>query len=120
MKILLVDDVPVILDVLHKTLERPGVEFDRARTCREAFGLLKENSYDWVTLDIKLPDGSGLDILEEIRANHSHTRVVVISSEAADPIVLKQILSLGADGILVKPPVREELLECIYKNGVNP
>lgn len=114
MKILLVDDIPIIRDVLHTALERPGVEIFEAQSCREAFNLLEERDYDWVTLDIKLPDSSGVDILEEIRAEHSGTRVVVISSETADPVIRERIVSLGAEGILMKPPVPEELLGCIY------
>ena len=114
MRILVVDDMPLILEVLCDGLNKPGTEIDRATSCQEAFSLLAENIYDWATLDLSLPDGSGIDILKKIRAKHPNTHVVIISVDAHDPFLKKQLLSMGAEAVFPKPFDLEELIECIY------
>ena len=114
MRILLVDDAPIILDALDTILSRPGVEIDRSATCREAIDLLDKNTYDWVTLDLNLPDGRGTDILSVIRDKYPDTHTVIISLEVGGTSYRKELLSLGADEVFSKSFNRQELIECIF------
>ena len=115
MRALIVDDNPDVLEVLETLLERPGTQIDKAQNCREAFDLLAKNTYDCATLDLKLPDGSGIDILKHIRDERLDIRVVVISVSASNHRMEKELLSLGADKVLPKPFPIELLTEFIYE-----
>ena len=114
MRALIVDDNPAVLEVLETLLERPETQIDKAQNCREAFDLLAVNTYDCATLDLKLPDGTGIDILKHIRAARLDIRVVVISVSASNPRMEKELLSLGADMVLPKPFSTELLTNFIY------
>lgn len=114
MRALIVDDNSTVLEVLETILKRPETQIDKAQNCREALDSLAKNTYDWVTLDLKLPDGSGIDLLKHIRGEHSGVRVVIVSVSASNPLLKKKLLSLGADMVLPKPFPPEVLLEFIY------
>ena len=114
MRILIVEDAVIIRTALYEMLKRPDVEIDTAESCGEALRLLQENAYDWVTLDLRLPDGSGIDILEAIRLQRPDTRVAVISFDAYDRALRKRVLSLGATAVFPKPFDEEEFINCIY------
>ena len=114
MKVLVVDDARIISDFICEALERPGVQIDRAETCSEAYGLLEDNVYDKATLDMNLPDGTGIDILREIRIRHPNTRVAMISLNMDQPDVRKEALAQGAEVVLPKPFSKQDLVEFIY------
>lgn len=117
MRILVVDDHPIILEIIGNALVKPGVTVDRAKNCSDAYALLEENEYDWATLDMSLPDGSGIDILRQIHSQHPGTRVIIISMEADSPVRNRKLLSLGADKTFPKPFNLHELVEYVYGNS---
>ena len=63
-KILVIDDDPTILDLLSDTFKEIGVSIEMANTVASALAQINERDFDIIFLDIKLPDGSGLDILK--------------------------------------------------------
>jgi DNA-binding NarL/FixJ family response regulator len=65
-----------------------------------------------VLMDVRLPDGSGIDACRTIRADHHETRVLFLTSFADDDAVLATILA-GADGFLLKEVSSEELVEAV-------
>jgi DNA-binding NarL/FixJ family response regulator len=83
MKILLVDDHPLILAALQATIlsVRPGVQVVACSTARQAREqLLIASDYDFVLLDLQLGDADGYAVLAEFRANYPALPVVVISA----------------------------------------
>ena len=103
--LLVVDDEPHIGLLLRPHLERLGYEVSIARTLADARRALEGGAspLDAMLLDLHLPDGSGLDLLRELRADPA-TRafpVIVLTAEGEDRI-LGEAESLGA-GLLTKP-----------------
>ena len=103
--LLVVDDEPHIGLLLRPHLERLGYMVSLARTLADARHALQGGAppFDAMLLDLHLPDGSGLDLLRELRAAAA-TRafpVIVVTAEGEDRI-LEEAEGLGA-GLLAKP-----------------
>ena len=109
MHILIVEDDPVVADVLGMTLEEAGHFQSTAHNIETALAELKHNAIDAVLLDINLPDGDGTRLARLIRKNHMPLPILVVSGNASTD---DKIAALGAkaDGYLTKPFDRFELL----------
>ena len=102
MKILIVEDEPSLREIMQRALKEEGYVVETAATYFEADAKIAGYSYDCVLLDIMLPDGNGLRLLEHIKALHKRETVIIIS--ARDSIEDKVFgLDLGADDYLPKP-----------------
>lgn len=109
MHVLVVEDDPVIADVLGMTLDEAGHFHSKANNIEGALTELKHNTIDAVLLDINLPDGDGTRLARLIRNKNIHVPILVVSGNAGvdDRITA---LGAGADGYLTKPFDRFELL----------
>lgn len=109
LKILLVDDEPELCKMIAEILMTAGFRSVRAegscRTAREAF---KVFAPDAVILDIMLPDGSGFELMKELRCERD-IPLLFLSARDADDDRLHG-LGLGADDYIVKPFLPEELI----------
>lgn len=102
MKLLVIEDEISLQEIMAVTLRKEGYVVETASTCSAAAEKLGSYSYDCVLLDITLPDGNGLDILERIKKSGSSVNVIITS--ARDSIDDKiRGLELGADDYLAKP-----------------
>ena len=109
MKILIVEDDASLREIIHRALVAEGYVVETASTFFEADSKLAGYSYDCILLDVMLPDGSGLDLLEHLRALGKRENVIIIS--ARDSVEDKVTgLEFGADDYLPKPFVTGELL----------
>ena len=109
MKILIVEDEPSLRELMSRELIREGYLVECAATFAEADAKLAGYSYDCILLDIMLPDGSGLHLLEHLRALGKRENVIIIS--ARDSVEDKVAgLEFGADDYLPKPFHTAELL----------
>lgn len=99
---LVVDDERDIRELLVMTLGRMGLRCDTASTLGEARGQLSRNRYDLCLTDMRLPDGSGMDLVAEISQKHPDTPVAMITAfgnvEAA-----VEALKAGAFDFVAKP-----------------
>ena len=109
MHILVVEDDPIVADVLGMTLEEAGYFKTTADTIETALFELKHNQIDAVLLDLNLPDGDGTRLARLIRKNHMPVPILVVSGNSGidDKITA---LGAGADGYLTKPFDRYELV----------
>lgn len=109
--ILVVEDEFDLRKVLEYNLREAGYEVRSAPTCAQANALLEAVQPDLVILDLRLPDGSGLDILSRTRSNPSsaETAIVVVSALGDEETVVKA-LNEGADDYVTKPFRVNELL----------
>ena len=81
MKALIVDDEPEIRQALAAIMEQEGCEsVDMASSGEDALRLALQAKYDLVTLDIRLPDVSGVDILPTIHSIFPHSIIVILSA----------------------------------------
>ena len=103
--ILLVEDENAIAEPLAEGLRREGFAVERAATAAEA---LAAGEADLVLLDLRLPDGDGLDVCRRLR-ERSDVPIIVVTArgEEADRVVG---LELGADDYVVKPFGLRELI----------
>lgn len=102
MKLLIIEDETSLQELMTLTLKKEGYIVENAMDYAEAMDKLGGYSYDCVLLDINLPGGSGLDILEHIKKSCNQLNVIIIS--ARDSIDDKvRGLELGADDYLAKP-----------------
>ncbi len=109
MKILIIEDEHSLQELMTKALKQEGYVVENAVDFRSAIDKLAGYSYDCVLLDINLPDGCGLDILEYVKKTANRLNVIIIS--ARDSIDDKvRGLELGADDYLAKPFHMVELI----------
>lgn len=102
MKILIVEDEPSLREVMKRTLVREGYVVETAGTFAEADDKLAAYAYDCILLDIMLPDGNGLNLLERIKSEGKRENVIIISARGAMEDKVAG-LDLGADDYLPKP-----------------
>ncbi len=100
-RILIVDDEPQIVEVLHAYLQREGFETVLKDSAAAARATIADQPPDLMILDINLPDGSGFDLLREYGAERGiPTLMLTARTEEVDRIVG---LEMGADDYIVKP-----------------
>ncbi len=99
--ILLVEDNPEVMRNNKMALKSRGAVVLSASTLAEARILIKNNVFDAAVLDIMLPDGSGLDLLREIR-RISDVPILLLTAKGDSQDIVTG-LSLGADDYLAKP-----------------
>ncbi|MFN0177776.1 MAG: response regulator transcription factor [Gemmatimonadales bacterium] len=108
MRLLLVDDDPLLADTVVRGLRREGYALDIAPSHAAAECLLTVNDYDLVLLDWNLPDGPGLDLCPLIRGRGRSTAILMLTVRTMehDRVVG---LDAGADDYLGKPFGMSEL-----------
>ncbi|MEQ1602096.1 MAG: sigma-54 dependent transcriptional regulator [Methylophilaceae bacterium] len=102
LKCLVVDDEADIRELLVLTLERMGIAADSAGNVTDAKHLLAQNSYALCLTDMRLPDGSGLDLVQLIGAQYSGLPVAVITAYGSAENAVSA-LKAGAFDYLTKP-----------------
>lgn len=108
MKLLIVEDDTSLREIMSRALRNEGYIVETASNYLEGEDKIAGYSYDCIMLDIMLPDGNGLRLLEHIRSLGKADRVIIIS--AKDSIEDKvEGLDLGADDYLAKPFYMAEL-----------
>lgn len=114
-RLLLVDDHPMVLAGLRALLDRPGdIEVvGEARTAGEALAAAVALQPDLVLMDMRLPDGSGVDCCREIRSVLPRTRVLFLTSYAEELAEISSVLA-GAAGYLLKDIGHDALVETIH------
>lgn len=116
MKILLIDDHKLI-KIGIKVLLEDNEEFNVIDDCsskKEFLEKITNDSYDLFICDISLPDGTGYDILEEIKEKKINTKVIILSMHE-DKSYMKKAFKLGASGYVTKSTAHEEILHAIDK-----
>jgi DNA-binding NarL/FixJ family response regulator len=115
MKVLLVDDHPLILSALQTVIQGLGddVKVVGAGSGREALGTLKADpEFDLVLLDLQLGDANGFDVLAEMRETWPALPVVVVSASDRASDVIRSI-DMGAMGFVPKRASNETLSEAL-------
>jgi len=102
MKILIIEDEPDLLESITQSLEKESFLVEKAMDFDAALDKLLVYEYDCILLDIGLPDGSGLDLLKELKKENRKGSVIIISAKDSLDDKLSG-LDLGADDYLVKP-----------------
>jgi DNA-binding NtrC family response regulator len=101
-RLLIVDDLAGIADVIKGALQGYNCEFDVATTGEAASALLRLNRYDLIFLDIALPGKSGIEVLKEIKLISPETPVVMMTGYF-DGMLIEEATNLGVVSLMRKP-----------------
>lgn len=101
-KILIVDDEQEVAELLEELLTQLGYQTAKAYTKSQAAVTLDEFGPGIVLLDIRLPDGDGIEFLKEIKANQPNIEVIMITG-LADRDIAMEALRQGAADYICKP-----------------
>jgi two-component system response regulator PilR (NtrC family) len=101
-RILVVDDEPDLRTLYELTLLREGYQVDTAGDLQQARALLAEHPFDVLITDMRLPDGLGLSLITELKADHRGERCVVITAYGSAENAV-EALKGGAFDYLTKP-----------------
>lgn len=102
MKILIIEDEPSLRELIQRSLEKERYVVEAAADFQSGLRKIEDYDYDCVLLDIMLPDGNGLNLLEQLKKMRKRENVIIIS--AKDSLGDKVLgLELGADDYLPKP-----------------
>lgn len=102
MKILIVEDSDSLREIMVRSLEKERYVVESAANYHDGLSKINDYDYDCIVLDIMLPDGSGLSLLQELKKMRKRDSVIIVS--AKDSIEDKITgLDLGADDYLAKP-----------------
>jgi len=118
LRLLVVDDHEVVRQGLVSLLERRE-HFQvvaEAGTAAEAVEMARKFEPDLVVMDVRLPDGSGIEACREIRAEFPSTRVVILTSYPDEEAVLSAIIA-GASGYLLKQIRGRDLVSALENVG---
>ncbi len=107
-RILIIDDQDPIRRVLRDILENENYQVDDAANGPTALQMIKEQEYDAILCDIKMPDMDGIEVLEQVKAT-SDTPVIMISGHATIDNAVEAIKK-GAFDFIQKPPDLNRLL----------
>src|SRR6266550_5246479 len=115
-RLLVVDDDPVICDLVASTLTEQGYLTRRAYDAREALYLIERETPDVVVLDVRLPDISGYQLCRRLRDDYGDgIGIILLSGERKESLDRAAGLLLGADDYMVKPFVLDELLARVQR-----
>lgn len=113
MKLLLLEDDHLLNETLHLFLSKEGYDVDTALSIDEAEELTYHNQYDLYLLDINLPQGTGLELLESLRFADDSTPTIFITA-LTDMNAMAKGFELGAIDYIKKPFDPQELLIRIH------
>ena len=100
--LLVVDDEPDLRTLYELTLVREGYDVETAGTVEEAWALLSERAFSAVITDMRLPDGTGLDLLQRLEEGARSEKAIVITAYGSAESAVEALKS-GAYDYLTKP-----------------
>lgn len=101
-KVLIVDDEPVIVNLLQKFLTQKGYQTITASSGEEALKRVREDSPSLVLLDVYMPGKTGIEVLREIKQLQPDLGVIMVTA-ASDEGIGRKALELGAFDYVSKP-----------------
>jgi two-component system chemotaxis response regulator CheY len=112
-RILIVDDSFYMRTMLKNMLSDAGYEIvGEAPNGQTALELAKTTNPDLITLDVILPDNTGLDVLKGIKSEQPDMKVVIVSAVGQE-VIVNEALEYGALAYIVKPFSEEKVLEVV-------
>lgn len=112
--ILIIDDEEKLRSLLARILTGEGFDIVEAADCKTALKKLEKHAVDVVLCDIKLPDGSGVNLTLEIKSKYPETEVILLTAYGNIPDGVKAIKN-GAFDYLVKGDDNDKILPLLYR-----
>jgi len=102
MNIMIVDDEKIVRESLFHWFTKLGHSVEKVSSGFEALEILERNPFDLLFVDIRMPEMSGIELLEKVKAEYPETIVVIITAYGSIETAVKAI-QLGASDYLLKP-----------------
>lgn len=100
-KIIVIDDDTAVTDLLSVLLSSHGFDVRVTNNSTEGMGMIRDEEFDLVILDLMMPEMDGWEICKEVRS-FSQVPIIVLSA-LNDPSMVASVLDAGADDYLTKP-----------------
>jgi PAS domain S-box-containing protein len=113
-RVLVIDDEVAILSLCERILGREGFHVTSAPSAEEGLRLAGSERWDLALVDVRLPDGDGLDILTRMREDGLETLVILMTGHATMEIAIDALKS-GAQDFLLKPFAPQELVASVHR-----
>jgi DNA-binding NtrC family response regulator len=115
-RILIVDDESSLRTALFRVLDRQGYQVITANCMREAevLGLSGDQPIDLALVDLRLPDGDGIDLMRKLKATHPNIQVIVMTGHGTIELAVRATQN-GAFHFVTKPFNMEELLSIVTR-----
>lgn len=117
--LLFVDDDHALCDVMSRALASRGFEVTVAHNHEGAVRAIDGDPPEYAVVDLRLPDQSGLKVVERLKAADPHTRIVVLTGHGSIPTAVEAI-KLGATYYLVKPVDADTVVEAFARESGDP
>lgn len=114
---LIIDDEPDIRELLQITLQRMNIDSYCAEDLVTARSLLGKHQFDLCLTDMRLPDGDGVEFVNEFQTNYAHVPIAVISAHGSMDSAI-QALKYGAFDFLTKP-IDLAILRSVVQSALN-
>lgn len=108
MKVLILEDEVSLREILKIVLEEFGYQVEEAGTLSEAVKKVEESYFDLILVDLRLPDGSGMELVRRVKGETPDTEVIIITAFASTQTV-KEAFELGVYDYVEKPFQIDEL-----------
>lgn len=115
MKILVVDDEVDLLEMISMRFQIFGFHVDTASSIDEASDLMGKKDYNILITDVRMPNGSGVDLLKRVKHKNPNQPTVFLVSGYMD-FSLEDVFDYGADGLFAKPFEADVIKEAILKS----
>src|SRR5580704_6541189 len=111
---LVVDDDLAVCRILHRMLSDEKYQVQISQSVTDALKAIEQKLFDVYVIDYKLPDGTGLDVAEQIRVKGSKAPIILISGYDASAVALRAE-KLHISDIIEKPFSRETICNAVKK-----
>lgn len=117
-QLLLVDDDETLCSVLSQALEKRGFMVNVAHSINAALAILDGNAPEYAVIDLKMPDGSGLALVAELKSLDPHTKIVVFTGHSSI-VTAVEAIKLGAIYYLSKPADADDIMAAFQRDEGN-
>ena len=117
-RLLLVDDDAVFVEVLARALAKRGFEVETSGDFENALAVIARRRHDFAVVDLKMPGGSGLALVENLKQRNAGIRIVVLTGFASVATAVEAI-KLGATHYLPKPADADEIVAAFGREQGN-
>ena len=113
-RVLLIDDDPGVSEVIGLLLEREGYRVERAGSVKAAVERIQGAEFELVVTDLKLPDGTGLDVIGAVRGRRPRLPIMMITSYSSVESAIAALRG-GAVDYVIKPFNNDEFLRAVSR-----
>jgi DNA-binding NtrC family response regulator len=113
-RVLLIDDDPGVSEVIGLLLEREGYRVERAGSVKAAIERIPAAEFELVVTDLKLPDGTGLDVIAAVRSRRPRLPIMMITSYSSVESAIAALRG-GAVDYVIKPFNNDEFLRAVAR-----